>query len=388
MRRVNYYKNGVYYSNVEYTAEWTIPADVTSMTVVMAYIDQDYTKGRSTDDFITTEQTNRYNHIGYDLKLVPENIPNGMITSEKVAGGLVSVDDTLKVTGEAADAKVVGDELAKTNDYLRSVYFNKGASPKLARTKKLCIIGAGQSNIEGRVPVSELPSGITLPMSGLKYAKNSTTGTMLDSIPSDLWGFDVVTCYYLIQNLGTNNLYYIKWAVGATPIDPSSTTSESKWTADYEQLDSESHALLLKFDREIRLCKNQNPDEFEIGAMLWHQGEGDYSGASATAPGKYYENLKKVIAYCRGVVGNSRLPFICGTISHNSAQYDATVEAAILRLASEDPYMWVVDMSNAALLDLYHFNAAWSEYFGKKAYDCLIDAGVITGTKINPSEPT
>ena len=122
--------------------------------------------------------------------------------------------------------------------------------------------------------------------------------------------------------------------------------------------------------------------------MIWHQGEGDYSGFSATAPKNYYENFKKLVAYCRGVTGNDCLPFICGTVSHNSAQYDSDVEAAVLKLTSEDPYMWCVDMSDAVLLDNWHFNAAWTEYFGKKVYDCLIDAGVIEGEKINPSKPT
>ena len=45
-------------------------------------------------------------------------------------------------------------------------------------------------------------------------------------------------------------------------------------------------------------------------------------------------------------------------------------------------------MNNAQLLDAYHFNAAWAEYFGKKVHDCLVDANVISASKINPSEPT
>ena len=118
--------------------------------------------------------------------------------------------------------------------------------------------------------------------------------------------------------------------------------------------------------------------------MIWHQGEGDYMDGVNV---RYYDNLKNMIAYCRGIVGNSRLPFICGTVTPNSGQYSKIVEDAFKRLNEEDPYFYLVDMSGAPLLDAYHFNAISSEYFGKCVYDYLIDAGVISATKLNPTKP-
>lgn len=70
-----------------------------------------------------------------------------------------------------------------------------------------------------------------------------------------------------------------------------------------------------------------------------------------------------------------------------SGQYDETVDHAIRQLATEDKHMYVVDLADAQLLDHYHMNAAWSEYFGKKAFDALVDAGVICAEKINPIKP-
>ena len=278
-----------------------------------------------------------------------------------------------------ADSAVDGEDI-------QSSYYVKGQSPEPARTKKLCIIGAGQSNIDGRVPVSDLPSAYSLPMRGMRYIKNTLTGNYISSYPRVRWGFDTIVCHYLIQNLGEDNLYYIKWSHGETSIDKTGDGS-SHWTVDYEELPSISNSLLMKFEREIRTCNELYGTEYEIGAMIWHQGESDRASYSATAAANYYTNLKNLIAYCRGIVGNSRLPFIMGTVSRSSDQYDDTVDAAIRRLASEDNYVWLVDLQNASLLDAYHFDAAWSEYFGKKVYDCLIDAGVISGTKLNPSEP-
>lgn len=265
-------------------------------------------------------------------------------------------------------------------------YYLYGKSNKLPRTKKLCIIGAGQSNIDGRNPVGSLPAGITLPMSGMKYIKNSTVGIFDNAFPSGNWGFDLVVCHEIISNIGIDNLCYIKWSQGGTSLDI--TGDGAHWTPDYDEISPKTNALLHQFNLEINKCAEINPNEYEIGAMIWHQGEGDRGSRSPTAAANYYMNFRKLIAYCRGMASNPKLPFICGTISENSEQYDAIVDAAIRQVAAEDDHVYLVDLSDAVLQDQYHFNAAWSEYFGKKVYDCLIDAGVITGTKINPSKPT
>lgn len=306
----------------------------------------------------------------------------------KIGDTYVTLSEDVQTQVRAMAQDVVDSSTMQAED-INADYYDKGNAPKLARTKKLCIIGAGQSNIDGRNSTSDLPSGITLPMTGMKYIRNDLNGVFLDEFtanPDNKWGFDLVTCHELINNLGTNELYYIKWANGGTSIDLTGDSSKH-WTPDYETL-TENASLIYLFNKEIAKCIAVNQGDFEIGAMIWHQGEGDRASYSAAAAANYYTNLKKVIAYCRGIAGNAILPFICGTISHSSAQYDSTVEAATLRIAQEDPYVWVVDMSDAILQDSFHFNAAWSEYFGKKVYDCLIDAKIITGTKLNPQKPT
>lgn len=268
-----------------------------------------------------------------------------------------------------------------------SDYYIKGEAPKLERTKKLCIIGAGQSNIDGRVPASELPSYITLPMSGMYYEKNSLAGQFTNNYPAvSEWSFDLIMAYHIIQTIGADNFYYIKWSQGGTSIDKTGD-GQAHWTADYEGL-TENNALLLEFNKEILKSIKENPDTFEIGAMIWHQGEGDRGTYSTIAAANYYTNMKKVIAFCRGITQNDCLPFILGTVSENSSQYDSTVDNAIRTIAREDPYVYLIDMKNAVLRDSFHFNDEWSIYMGEKVFDALIDAKVITGTKINPSEPT
>jgi hypothetical protein len=264
--------------------------------------------------------------------------------------------------------------------------YQKGAAPKSFK-KKTAILCAGQSNAQGRVPRDQLPSYVSLPMENCHYC-NNTSGNFADLgdqyFVSNQWAFDLIT-YYNMTQVANEEIYAIKYAMGGTSIDPTGAT-EYHWTPFYEELDSVSNSLLRTFETMIRACMEKSGSEFDIRAMLWHQGEGDAD--SVTASAKYYYNLRSMIAYIRGVVGNDQLPFICGTVPHASASYDVTIEAALQQLSEEDPNFYLVDLSNAVMLDSWHFNAAWSEYFGKCAYDCLIDAGVISGEKLNPAEPS
>ena len=103
---------------------------------------------------------------------------------------------------------------------------------------------------------------------------------------------------------------------------------------------------------------------------------------------RYQNNLRNVVAYIRGIVGKPNLPFICGSISENNTErWRADINQAIWNLAAEDANFYCVDMSGAALKDAWHFNSASSEYFGQKAYDILVDIGVVSGTKYNPTCP-
>lgn len=146
-------------------------------------------------------------------------------------------------------------------------------------------------------------------------------------------------------------------------------------------------SLLVNFENAIRYQVECNRDSFDIRAMLWHQGEGDRGDIGKGTEERYYDNLRNMIAYVRGVVGNPRLPIITGTISHHSKQYDSTIEEAQKRIAEEDPYFFLIDMSGATLQDKFHFDAISSEYFGKMAFDALVDAGVINAKKQNPHRP-
>ncbi|WP_283680159.1 sialate O-acetylesterase [Lentilactobacillus sp. Marseille-Q4993] len=255
-------------------------------------------------------------------------------------------------------------------------------------SKKLTIISAGQSNIDGRVPVSELPKPLLLPMKNVKYCSNYTPdhekGVFQDEIKvTDLstnrWGFDLVTYYHLSQ-MANYDLTVMKCSEGGTSIDVTGE-SDDHWTADIEKLDSPDHSLLLQFKQIIDACRKASADAQDVKAMLWHQGEGDRASFSKKAADHYYENLKAMFKACRSFVDKPELPIFCGTVSHNSTQYDEKVETALLKLAREDSNLHVIDMQRGTLLDNFHFDVDSSVYFGKALYNEMIAQGVVEGPK-------
>lgn len=263
--------------------------------------------------------------------------------------------------------------------------------------KKFTIISAGQSNIDGRVPVSDLPDYLTLPLSGCHYCSDRTAlqdqgvfqeslkETDLASHPDYRWGFDLVTYYYLLHNTSLKDLYVIKYSEGGTSIDATGD-GDNHWTTKFDTLKGTSISLLKQFTNLIKKCQQAAEGKLDIKVMLWHQGESDRASYSQQAANNYYQNLKDVFGYCRQVVGNNELPIICGTVSHASGQYDAQVEHSMIRLAQEDSNIYLIDMHDGLLLDEFHFNAEYSELFGKRVFNTLIAQNIIAGQKLEDVE--
>ena len=308
--------------------------------------------------------------------------------------GEVLVNYTVEIYSNSRTLENINTNLSKLNSKSRgytSEMYNKGNSIK-TYDKKIAILCAGQSNADGRCPISELPSYITYPMTGANICKYESGNfstingrNYYSGTTGNTWAFDLITYYYLSQ-VDNQEIYVIKHTLGNTSISEFGANAKH-WTPFYERLDSIDNSLLYSFEKIIRSAMKMKGEEIEIRALLWHQGEGDRASYSLEAAESYYDNFRYLISYIRGIVGNSRLPVIYGTISKKSEQYDEIIDTAIRRIADEDPYVYLVDMSDAELLDQYHFNSAWTEYFGKCVHDLLIDAGVVSAEKINPTKP-
>lgn len=122
------------------------------------------------------------------------------------------------------------------------------------------------SNIDGRVPIAELPKPISLPLANrhCNYTPNHEDGVFQDSIKvSDLsdnrWGFDLVTYYYL-THLAKYDLYVMKCSEGGTSVAPTGEgghQGHNHWTTEIDKLDSPSNSLLLQFKQIIEACEKK-----------------------------------------------------------------------------------------------------------------------------------
>ena len=276
-------------------------------------------------------------------------------------------------------------DIASEQSVSMSMY-NAGASEIPSKIKDVGIIVAGQSNTAGRCLKADIPQGIVdengqIPFCNLKGVL-SKDGKTNDDTPFDgiytlqnVWAFDAIVFKKLSDKL-QKNFYVAKYAIGATAIIDNGNDLPC-WQPDIFKITTPGkESLILKLRETINAVLSAHSNT-EFKAVLWHQGEAD--GTSVQGAFEYYNNFKALIWYIRGLVKNPNLPFIFGTISHNSLEYSAIVEDAQKRIAAEDSNVYYVDMSKGELLDNYHFNATWANYLGEemwKILEPLIDASV------------
>lgn len=268
-------------------------------------------------------------------------------------------------------------DIASEQSVSMSMY-NAGASEIPSKTKDVGVIVAGQSNAAGRCLKADIPEGIVdengqIPFCNLKGVL-SKDGKTNDDSPFDgiytlqnVWAFDAIVYKKLSDKL-QKNFYVAKYAIGATAIIDNGNELPC-WQPDIFKITTPGkESLILKLRETINavLAAHSNT---EFKAVLWHQGEAD--GTSVQGAFEYYNNFKALIWYIRGIVKNPNLPFIFGTISHNSLEYSAIVEDAQKRIAAEDSNVYYVDMSKGELLDNYHFNATWANYLGEEMWKIL-----------------
>lgn len=269
-------------------------------------------------------------------------------------------------------------------------------------------ITAGQSNADGREYVSKLPSYLK---DGYKYmhftnvtsSSDGTFGSRTFEDRSGRFAFCDITNYFIEQALQTD-FYAIKCAYGGTAIDTAATythlpvwCADSAWIAvnnayrgDINTGKSLTKSLTEGFADCADITLGKLDGGYDVKAIMWHQGESDRSQS-----GHYYKNFKDMINYMRqaiylktGKEKDKTLPFIFGTVSHASKQYNSAVEAAQKQVAAELPNVYWIDMSDAGLRsDALHFDSAWTEYLGKKMYNQLVELKLVNGEPLDVVKP-
>ncbi len=269
-------------------------------------------------------------------------------------------------------------------------------------------ITAGQSNADGREYVSKLPSYMKNGYKHLRFANvtsssDGTFGSRTFEDRSGRFAFCDVTNYFIDQAT-QSNFYSVKCAYGGTAIDTAATYSHLPvWCADsvwiaannaYRGDINTGKSLTKSLTEGLADCANTTLAKldggYDVKAIMWHQGESDRSQS-----GHYYKNFKDMIVYMRNAVyaltgkeKDKTLPFIFGTVSHSSKQYNSAVEKAQKQVAEELPNVYCIDMSDAKLRsDALHFDSAWTEYLGKMMYNQLVELKLVDGQALDVVKP-
>lgn len=309
------------------------------------------------------------------------NIPNTYINTVSVYLGNRVASKSL-VKDVALNATFSDGEAQK--------YFELGKQDKSVGAYKMpAYILAGQSNQAGRVDLSELPSW---------WTANGNTITDVQILNNDIftwhqynstdydnpsgtsyWSYEILLLKKIIDYVksvsghSSDKIYAVKKALGGSSIQPTNDGGEGSgnWTPAFNKIPGQK--LLQQLETRKRGADTTTEAMlYNLTGMIWHQGESDYGNK---ASGLYYQNMKNVIYYIRGVTGKPNLPVILGGINNSSTQYNATVEDAKKRLVSEDPYVFYATVANGTSTlksDVLHFNAAGAEDLATSVYNIMI----------------
>lgn len=262
-------------------------------------------------------------------------------------------------------------------------------------------IVAGQSNTDGRAPSVDLPDYCTYNYCQWCYDDGShfRDGAFETYRPynwvnggTEQFAYDAILYNYLQQAYG-RTFYVVKESLGGTAIDPSCSNSNGgkfwscnpAWYNRQEAIADGGKSLMKSLEKSFIAAQDKTLEAleggYEVKAILWHQGESDYS---ASGSANYYINLRTLIHHLRNFLyeqtGDERcktLPFIFGTVSTRSKQYNATINAAHRRIADTDKNAYLIDMVDAALLkDGLHFCSTSAERLGVGVFKQLVALGI------------
>ena len=322
------------------------------------------------------------------------------------------------------------NELSTDNPYTFNITANttvkavfEAKPTNLGKTIPVILV-AGQSNTDGRVPASDLPS-IETEYTGLQncywsycnaqkvYAGSGLSTSYTDEGNFQLysplndggggWAYDAVVYNEIGKYLKENyneNFYVIKQSKGNTGISPAAGGCGLFWSANPLWLSrntsvNEGGQSLLKglmgnIEASLAKIAEEHPEkDADIKFLMWHQGECDGAGSQGVA---YYTQMKAIINYVRNYLAQknakySNLPIILGGIPTVSDQYNESVEAAKQQLADEDMNVYYVaaDMVTDKATDLIqesttvHFNAKSAKAFGAAVWQTISDNHLLDG---------
>lgn len=239
----------------------------------------------------------------------------------------------------------------------------------------------GQSNSDGRVAFTSGPAYL---QDGIVDGVGSFVGNRIiyDLRDADAYtngrtegankyAFNHVALYQIAQELP--NVTTVQITAGGSQLSSAQSQIKGIWNADYASIPSDSvallHALQLRFEHLQRWVSTRPNLTLKVRGLIWHQGESD---AWSPADTEYLANWTALVSKVRTFVGDPNMPVFYGTIPSTSADYNATVRAAMLSFAASDPNAYCRDNDDLTMYDGVHFDAASCNTFGDWTYSTFM----------------
>ncbi len=216
---------------------------------------------------------------------------------------------------------------------------------------------AGQSNMDGRGLVSELPEEHKRPVdNAIIFYRNSVQSSegwqtlvpgfsvppkYKGGFPSPTFGPEIGFARSMLQGKPERRLALIKGSKGGTSL-------RTDWKPGAKGDKDSQGPRYRDFIETIRMATKQlrdRGDQFTIRGFLWHQGESDKKSSTDT----YRRRLKEFIVHIREDVGVPDLPVVVGEV-YDNGQRDS-VRAAIQAVAAESSTVGLVSSEGTTTSD-------------------------------------
>lgn len=249
----------------------------------------------------------------------------------------------------------------------------------------------GQSNADGRAPISELSGGDQareFSRVWIEAALSGTRGTpppaVLDlgvnqtlTSPSTQFGPEMGMGWRREDAAPGRDLYICKTAQGSTYLAPSSVagsvTASNTWHPGELATNSLYHNALVRDFYDVEQSMLSQGIGPNLRGICWMQGEQD--AAQMSAADAYQAALQALYDDLRTYTGYPELPIVVGRIRNVSAgmPYASTVRAAQAAFVAANPSTaTLIDTDAMALAgDNVHYNAVGMKALGEAFYDAV-----------------
>ena len=218
------------------------------------------------------------------------------------------------------------------------------------------LIFAGQSNAVGFTPYNQLAAvGLSNSLNIENYDGTSVKSTL--TIPNGSnWGVWFSVLKRMLDAGKTP--FYFNYSLGATSL-------HTQWKVLLNDLSK-------NFANNLLSLKTLKPN-LKQKVVVWIQGENDAISPNDTF---YYEDLKALIAYTRGILNNPFLKWVIVGMHKNQQYYSPVVRYAQTQLADEDDNVYFINPDNLTwshVGDNTHYSGAYNEALAPLIFNLIKD---------------